>query len=47
MQVTPPSDLDEINEADDLRAEDRAARYDARIEELDRKDRAGPHWIYR
>jgi hypothetical protein len=49
--VTPPEELpndndprDEINEADELRAEDARRKYDARMEEMDRRDRAGPHW---
>ncbi len=45
--MDPLSEESEINEAADLRAEEHAAKYDAYMEALDRKDRAGPHWIYR
>ncbi len=45
-----PTDEDEdieINEAADLRAEDKAAEIDARFDEMDRKDQSGPHWTNR
>lgn len=37
----------ELNEAATLRAEESRARYDARMEELDRRDRAGSHDLWR
>lgn len=37
----------DLNEADELRAEDRTARIPDRYAEEDRKDRAGPHYLYR
>jgi hypothetical protein len=50
-QTPPPVAADdpdyELNEADDLRAEDRAAKVRDRYAEEDRKDRAGPHYFYR
>lgn len=36
-----------INEAASLREEDSRARYDADMAEMDRRDRAGPHWSRR
>lgn len=36
-----------LDEASVLRAEDAQSRYDAHMEDLDRRDRMGPHWIWR
>jgi hypothetical protein len=42
------SDSDyELNEAEDLRLEESRAKYDARMEELDRRDAMGPHYRWR
>jgi hypothetical protein len=46
MTADPEFDRD-LNEASTLREEDSRARYDARMEELDRRDRAGPHDMWR
>jgi len=45
--IPAPESASELNEEADLRLETARAKYDARMEELDRKDRAGPHWIHR
>lgn len=43
MNIEPEEPSEELNEAATLREEESRARYDARMEELDRRDRAGPH----
>lgn len=40
--VIAPDDADELNEASELREEDHRRKYDARFDEMDRRDRAGP-----
>lgn len=47
--IQPPEDQPEepLNEAPTLREEEARCKYDEKMEELDRRDRAGPHWIYR
>lgn len=37
----------DLNEAADLRAEDRKAAQDVRFAEMDRRDQSGPHYPYR
>lgn len=37
----------ELNETETLQEEESRAKYDARMEELDRRDKAGPHYRYR
>jgi hypothetical protein len=41
---TPEPEEVEINEADELREEDRKVRAEAKYAEMDRRDRAGPHY---
>jgi len=36
-----------LNEESTLREEESRAKYDRRMEELDRRDKAGTHWIHR
>lgn len=36
-----------LNEESTLREEEARAKYDLRMEELDRRDKAGTHWIHR
>lgn len=44
----PPEERDDsIYDDDDLRREEREAKVRDRYEEMDRKDRAGPHYFYR
>lgn len=42
--LQPDSKEDEINEAEYLREEDRRIKVQARYAEMDRRDRAGPHY---
>lgn len=40
--IAPDDADDELNEASYLREEDHRNKYDARFDEMDRRDRAGP-----
>ena len=44
----PPIEISEpLNEESVFREEESSAKYDLRMEELDRRDKAGTHWIHR
>lgn len=42
-----PKEPEPLNEESVLREEESRAKYDRRMEEMDRRDKAGTHWIHR